>query len=154
MKCFFSPISLVLAFLLMLSNYLLLVCGVQTIFNSCTCISMGCHTAIVITLQRWLRYLLHVCLISYLSPDFARRCCPELNIKVQVGQQENVKKKRDSTNPFYTGLSKNSICSFAPLVYSSLPLSTCPLKHVCSPLLWSPHGQSPDTVSWSCTFQN
>lgn len=96
----FSAVSLVLAFLLMLSNYLLFIGWVYTIFNSCTCISMSSHTAIIITLQRLLCYLLHAfCFSPLISPDFARRGCPELNMKVQVQQQKTWKKAEGLYRP-------------------------------------------------------
>lgn len=113
----FSAISLVLAFLLMLSNYLLFIGWVYTIFNSCTCISMSCHTAIIITLQRLLCYLLHAfCFSPLISPDFARRGCPELNTKVQVQQQKTWKKAEGLYRPIlHWSFKKTRIYPFAAL---------------------------------------
>lgn len=130
---------------------------VYTIFNSCTCIAMSCHTAIIVTLQRWLCYLLHAfCFSPWISPDFARRGCPELNKKVQVQQQKTWKQKEGLYKPLlHWSFKKPESIHLPPsCVLCSLLSSACPLKHVCRPLLLSPDRQSPDTVSWPCTFQS
>lgn len=89
---------------------------------------MSCHTALVITVQRCLCYLLHaLCFSPVISPDFARRGCPELGMKEQVQQQQTCKQRL--YNPFYTGLFKKRDLSICPLVYSAV--SRCP------PVLWS-----------------
>lgn len=89
---------------------------------------MSCHTALVITVQRCLCYLLHaLCFSPVISPDFARRGCPELGMKEQAQQQQTCKQRL--YNPFYTGLFKKRDLSICPLVYSTV--SRCP------PVLWS-----------------
>lgn len=113
------------------------------LFNSCTCISMSCHTATIITFQRLLCYCPHAfCFPPLISPDFARRSCPELSIKMQQHLCSSKKKQKTERGiihiPFTLIFYKQNLSICLLCAFCSLLLSACPLKHVCSSLLWLP----------------
>lgn len=108
---------------------------------------MSCHTALVITVQRCLCYLLHVlCFSPVISPDFARRGCPALGMKEQVQQQQTCKQRL--YNPLYTGLFKKRDLSICPRCIPRFPVVRLSCGACLQPLPCSAGGQAPDTASW------
>lgn len=87
-KVLFSAISPVWAFCLMLSNYLLFVCGVHSICSSCTCISMSCHTALTCTGRGSCAVSCTLSAPLHGSAVRAGWGCPELGVKEQGQQQQ------------------------------------------------------------------
>lgn len=89
---------------------------------------MSCHTALVITVQRCLCYLLHaLCFSPVISPDFARRGCPELGMKRASAAAPNL--QTEIVQPVLHWSFQKTGSVHLPPVYSAV--SHCP------PVLWS-----------------
>lgn len=96
---------------------------------------MSCHTALVITVQRCLCYLLHaLCFSPVISPDFARRGCPELGMKERAQQQQTCRQRL--YNPFYTGLFKKRDLSICPRCIPQFPIVLWSLSAAPALLCW------------------